>query len=435
MAPRARAPARIAGAYLAALACAVAAPGCRPPRSAPTYPGGSAPSADTLLAAARPPLQAVAVARARIRLGAHRGTLAYLAQLPGRVRGSVTIAGNELLSLSVHEAGYQLVNKLDGLPQGYYEGPAPGDCAVAALVGLALSPAMLARLLLGGAPLPDGARPVEQAWDPEIGAERLVVRATGLEQALWFRAGRDGWRLVRVTTWARGAGGRGARLWTARLSDWRDVGGRMLPGKLELARHDRRRAPAAHITLLDVDPAPPWAPPATAHGAAGGAGSGAHGGDGASERGTGLGGRGRGGGDGAGSGAHPGNGTGASDRGQGGADTATGADDPWGASDGWDEDGGWENEPAPQASPAPGEPEPGASAHRPPGKPQPSPAANTRPMPDAPEPTPTPSRPAARQPRPATAAGDDRSPLVLPAIWRLPVPAALPHRGDLCARH
>ena len=367
---------RIVGPVLLALACAGVATGCRHQPIPPSYPGGVAPAVSELLRAAEPELAAVAVPRAKIRLGAHRGALAYLAEQPGRVRGSVTIAGNELVSLSVHERGYQLVYKLDGLPQGYYEGPAPGDCAVAALVGVALTPRMLARLLLGGAPVPEDARPVDQAWDPKRGAERLTLRSAAVEQDLWFRAVGGGWRFVRAATWARGPSGRGELVWSVELSDWGRFGGRELARELRLERHDLRRAPAARITLQEVETAPPWAEPERSP-TKDGEGGGATGGDGDPED--------------------------------------TGGWDDGGA---WENDEGWENEGEGAQAPPKDTPSAqgqqgatGAPARAEPDRDAPPPAATASPDADASE----------RESE-------------LPPVWRLPVPEGLPHRGDLCAR-
>lgn len=234
------------------------------PTPAP-YANADAPDPAALLAATAPAVSAIAVPRARVKLGAHRGNLAFLAQSPDRFRGSVTIAGNEVVSLSVHERGYHLVYKLDALPTGYYEGP-PAACAVSALLGVGLDAQKLVALVLGGAPTLEDYEVVSQIWDETRGREVLKIRNRTYSQDLAFAYDGGTWRFTEASLFS---GETGARLWTVRHEELGAFDGEILPRRTILSRPGKRREEVVTIELREVVTNPPWAaapPPATTTG-------------------------------------------------------------------------------------------------------------------------------------------------------------------------
>jgi hypothetical protein len=139
---------------------------CRGQPTQAPYEDAAAPATEQLLTQATPPLGAIQVPKAKIREGnGPAGTLMYAATGdPPRFSGSISAAGNELVSLAVNEREYGLrwLSK-QGIAQGFYTGP-PSGCAVQRLLGVALTRQELAQLLLGGAPIVAGAQVVDQRW-------------------------------------------------------------------------------------------------------------------------------------------------------------------------------------------------------------------------------------------------------------------------------
>jgi hypothetical protein len=213
-----------------------------------------------LIQATRPQLQAVAVPDAGIVINrVARGDLALLAQAPGRFRGSVTKAGNELVTLAVHERGYALRYKLDDIPQGFYSGP-PSTCAVEAMLGVPLSYEGLVSLVLGGSPVLDPPYEVlKQKWDRGDGYERLDIANAQYVQELHFGWVSQKWMFQGAIVYRRepGTGERGTKLWSVEHEDFDGVDGVILPRKTRIRSPGRRRENLVVITYRarNLDPA------------------------------------------------------------------------------------------------------------------------------------------------------------------------------------
>jgi hypothetical protein len=211
-----------------------------------------------LIAASRAPLTALAVPRARVRLRAARGQLALLAQAPERLRATVTVAGQELASLALHERGYELIWKLDSLEPGFYAGP-PADCAVATVLGVPLAPRELVAVILGGAPLPSNVEILAQRWDPRRARELLRIRTPRDERELAFAWRGDAWVFTGATAWRIDGAGRATETWTLEHTAWLEREGARVPSQTTLSRPDGRRRERVEITLLELNAAPSWA--------------------------------------------------------------------------------------------------------------------------------------------------------------------------------
>lgn len=355
--------------------------GCRHAVPAP-YGRGQAPASAELLERTGAQLPALQVSKAKVVANrTQRGNLAFLAQAPGRFRGTVDVAGNELVTLAFHEEGYALRYKLDAFPQGFYAGP-PSACSVEALLGVRFDTEGLVDLVLGGAPVIEGPHEVvEQKWDRKHGYERLVIANATLVQELRFGWVGNAWRVVGGQLWERTTTGeRGRRLWTVEHMELEPVGTAWLPSKTKVSAPGKRRDDTVVISYKERDPDPAFAK-------------------------------------------QQGGGTGD------GGDTG---DDPWGddGGDPWEEDaGGWEGEgeatPAGEGegeddggwesggAPAEGEAAPGEGTPEGPVAPPQDTAT-----PAEPEPQPKPVRP---QPKPPT----------IPPQFQLD-PTGLTVRGDLC---
>jgi hypothetical protein len=138
-----------------------------------------------------------------------------VAQAPARFRGSVTIAGQELVTLAFDEQRYGLRTRLDPPPPGFYSGPAD-PCAVEALLGVSIGLADLVAIVLGGGPVPAGSGELvvlEQRWDRRAGVERLRFRVDGSERELRLGWHNGQWRVDGATVWALDGANRGAELW------------------------------------------------------------------------------------------------------------------------------------------------------------------------------------------------------------------------------
>ncbi|RMG94405.1 MAG: hypothetical protein D6705_16335 [Deltaproteobacteria bacterium] len=231
---------------LCGAACVAA---CRP-RDGTDYPRTLVLEDEMVPDVLAPKTDAVQVPRAKIRLGVHRGRLAFLAQRPNRFRGTVTVAGQEVLSLALSELGYQLVDKL-GEPAGYYEGR-DGGCAIARLAGARLRPEAFVSMVCGGAPVAGAFTFARQGYDPQARAEHVVVRDDQGSVDLWLRPATSLAGMPWVVVRARLPGGV-----TARLDGWDRVEGVLLPRHLVLEASDRRQA--LDVQVREVDPHPSWA--------------------------------------------------------------------------------------------------------------------------------------------------------------------------------
>jgi hypothetical protein len=183
-----------------------------------------------------------------------------LAEAPNRFRGTVSKAGNELVTLAFHEHGYALRYKLDGLPMGYYHGP-PDPCAVEAMLAVPLTAEDLVALVLGGAPLIAEPRElVDQSWDRRTGHETLTLANADFVQQLRFAWVDATWRFSGATLWVRaGTGDKGRMLWELVHDRHGLVGSAILPGRTRIRAPRTGKDNFVLIVYSGRDPDPPWA--------------------------------------------------------------------------------------------------------------------------------------------------------------------------------
>ncbi|MBL8946251.1 MAG: hypothetical protein JNK45_24010 [Myxococcales bacterium] len=242
-----------------ALAVGLGVTACKPRPTAAPYAPGQGPKAEALIAGAKPQLDAVAVPDAKVIANrVLRGNLAFLAQEPGRFRGSVQVSGNELVTLALTEEGYALRYKLDAFPTGFYHGP-PSACAVEALLGVALDAEDLVALVLGGAPvIAEPYEIVEQGWDSAAGREAVTIRNGRFVQRLDFAKLGDTWQFAGSKLWQRKPdGSRGAWIWSLAHEDMARHGDAMLPARTRVLAPGKRKDNLLVIQYKsrDLDPA------------------------------------------------------------------------------------------------------------------------------------------------------------------------------------
>ena len=242
-----------------ALAVGLGVTACKPRPTAAPYAPGQGPKAEALIAGAKPQLDAVAVPDAKVIANrVLRGNLAFLAQGPGRFRGSVQVSGNELVTLALTEEGYALRYKLDAFPTGFYHGP-PSACAVEALLGVALDAEDLVALVLGGAPvIAEPYEIVEQGWDSAAGREAVTIRNGRFVQRLDFAKLGDTWQFAGSKLWQRKPdGSRGAWIWSLAHEDMARHGDAMLPARTRVLAPGKRKDNLLVIQYKsrDLDPA------------------------------------------------------------------------------------------------------------------------------------------------------------------------------------
>jgi hypothetical protein len=271
----------------ALLACVLATAGtasCRGRPAEPPYAADQAPEAQALLQLTRPHLSALQVPKAKIRQGRSlAGTLMLAAQAtPPRFAGSITAAGNELVSIAVNEKTYALRWLRDeGLRSGFYSGP-PSACAIERVLGVALSTEDLVALLLGGGPMIADAKIVDQRWE----GDRLRRRETGhpghevvtlqsarevQELRFWWAEGR--WWFGGTSLWRRDGDAR-TWLWSIEHEGLHRVGDHLLPARTLIRRPGRRGEQVVDIAYEQQRPDPP-----ALLGSSGGADAGGDGGD------------------------------------------------------------------------------------------------------------------------------------------------------------
>ena len=367
------------------------------------YGPGQGPAEADLLGLARPQIHALQVPKAKVVLNrALRGNMAFIAESPGRFRGGVEFAGNELVTLAFHEQGYALRYKLDMFPTGFYEGP-PDDCAVQALLGISIDTEALVSLMLGGAPLI--AAPFEvvsQKWSRKKGWEALVIRNDRYVEELRFEWSGSQWQFVGGQLWARNGKETGQRLWEVQHKSLKKHGDVVLPDRTLVSTPTNKRRDDL-VTIIykerNLDPA-------FAKGRSDGGDGGEDGGD-----------------DGA----------------------AEGGDDGWddGGDDGWEEDDEWEDDPpatpaaGAAAQEAQGEAAEGAAAEGAAAEGEAAEGDTAGDEGDAPaEPAPPESEPA---PTEAAPPKKDEGPAKPPAKKDVPevfklIPGNLKVQGDLCHR-
>lgn len=239
----------------------VAACGHKPP-----YRVGEQPASEALLEQTEPQLGAIAVSDAQITLDrVVRAELLMLAQTDSRFRATVNKAGNELVTLAFTEEGYAMRYKLDAIPPGFYSGPAD-PCAVQAVLGVPLSYEGLVALVLGGAPLVEGATVVKQKWDRKQGYEVLTLEGGGFVQELWFAWVGGSWVFSGGQMWEGTADARGRWLWTLEHDKHEKVEGFLLPGRTKVRAPGPKRTHLIVLSYKKRDANPGWAATADATG-------------------------------------------------------------------------------------------------------------------------------------------------------------------------
>ena len=226
----------------------------------PPYRRGQQPQPQLLLEQTAPKLPALTISDASITVNRlYRASAAMLAQTPGRFRGTVTKAGNELVTLAFHENGYALRYKFDQFPQGFYHGP-PHPCAVEAMIGVPFSYEGLVALVLGGAPLLEEPYEVlEQTWDRK-GYEKLIIGNDRFVQELRFAYTGGSWRFTGAVLWQRLPGGdKGPKLWTLHHEELEDVGGVVLPERTSVRAEGPDDDTLVIIRYKERDLNPAWA--------------------------------------------------------------------------------------------------------------------------------------------------------------------------------
>lgn len=205
-----------------------------------------------------------------------RGNLAFLAQEPARFRGSVQVSGNELVTIAVHEEGYALRYKLDAIPAGFYHGPR-SECAIQAVLGIAISQEDLVAAVLGGAPVIAGPHEIlSQGWDTGAGVEKLVIANPGYVEELRFTLTKGSWQFVGARLWRRdGAGKKADKLWQLDHEGLYRVGDAMLPEKTSIRSPGKRNDNLVVISYRERDLDPPFAKSTDDGGVDGGATTGA----------------------------------------------------------------------------------------------------------------------------------------------------------------
>lgn len=233
--------------------------GCRHRIPAP-YARGQGPAASELLDRTGAQLPALQVSKAKVIANRTlRGNLAFIAEAPGRFRGTVDVAGNELVTLAFHEQGYALRYKMDAFPAGYYAGP-PSDCAVEALLGIAFETDGLVDLVLGGAPVLEAPFEIlDQRWEKRGGYEKLLIANDSFVQELRFGWVGSAWRVEGGQLWERNAGQTGRRLWTVEHLELEPQGGVYLPNKTRVSTPGKRRDTSVVINYKERDPDPVFA--------------------------------------------------------------------------------------------------------------------------------------------------------------------------------
>lgn len=236
---------------------------CRPKATAAPYETGHGPDAAMLIAGAKPQLAAIAVPEAKVVANrVLRGNLSFLAQAPGRFRGSVQVSGNELVTLAFTEDGYALRYKLDAFPTGFYHGP-PSACAVEALLGVALDTEDLVALVLGGAPIiAEPYEVAEQKWDANASREAITIHNGTHVQRLEFAWAGDTWRFAGSKLWRRNPdGSKGAWIWSFAHEEMRERGGAVLPARTRVEAPGKRKDNLIVIQYRDRDLDPAFAKP------------------------------------------------------------------------------------------------------------------------------------------------------------------------------
>ncbi len=225
----------------------------------PPYRVGEQPPAESLLQRTEPQLSAIAVPDAQITLDrVVRADLQLLAQADARFRATVTKAGNELVTLAFSENGYAMRYKLDQIPTGFYSGPAD-PCAVKAVLGVPLSYDGLVALVLGGAPIIEGATLAKQKWDRKRGYEVLTLAGSGYVQELWFAWVDGGWVFSGGQLWEGTPEAKGSWLLTFEHDRHELVGGVLLPGRTKVQAPGKKRNHLIVLSYKDRVVNPPWA--------------------------------------------------------------------------------------------------------------------------------------------------------------------------------
>ncbi|MDZ4697231.1 MAG: hypothetical protein SGI86_18990 [Deltaproteobacteria bacterium] len=167
-----------------------------------------------------------------------RATVLMLVARDGRLRfeAEVSLKGT-VAALATDGVRYDFV---DMDRQRMEHGPA---CAynVATLVRIPLEPKEIAGVLLGDAPVGEGATALDVGWDESLGTDVLHLREVvhGESRELWVFMKRidsaRGYAIVRV----EGATGRNSKHFSVGYEDFKQTGGLLLPDRIRFAEPGR----------------------------------------------------------------------------------------------------------------------------------------------------------------------------------------------------
>lgn len=238
-----------------ALACMALPSGCRLGASTrPPYGKATPPSPAQLHDALQPRVSELQVFKAKVRDEmTPSAQFAALIQAPGRIHAALFLKGQEIMSLVANERGYGLrYNFNRGLAPGYYHGP-KDRCAVQTFLGAPIEIDDLISILLGGGPSSFRADAVlEQGWDSEVGAERVVFydrrRARSLvAHFLW----RDNQWVLYSATGYHYQGGAATWEWGVRHLQFGKIpGAPLLPSKIKIGRIERGMRRFLELSIL-----------------------------------------------------------------------------------------------------------------------------------------------------------------------------------------
>jgi len=220
------------------LACALVA-GCAATAPQPRPPGQAAPPPSALVEALQKRQQALRTLEIETRTTSWlsgdrvRATVPMLVDRAGRLRFEAEVAvQGTVAALTVNGREFAL---LDLQNHVFHKGPAcPTN--VARLIPIPLLPEEIAAILLGDAPLGEGARGVEVGWDGKKQADVLAVERTAAGAAatqLWItmKKGATGYDVLAVEGQSPGATGR----WRVSYEDLVRAEGFTMPNLIKFA--------------------------------------------------------------------------------------------------------------------------------------------------------------------------------------------------------
>lgn len=238
-----------------ALALVALPSGCRLGGSTRSpYAKSNPPSPAQLHKALQPRVPQLQILKAKVRDEmTPSAQFAGLIQAPNRIHAALFLKGQEIMSLVANERGYGLrYNFNRGLAPGYYHGP-KDRCAVQTFLGAPIEVEDLISILLGGGPSSFRADAVlEQGWDRDVGAERVVFydrrRARSLvAHFLW----RDNQWVLYSATGYHYQSGVATWEWGVRHQQFGKIpGAPLLPSKIKIGRIEGGMRQFLELTIL-----------------------------------------------------------------------------------------------------------------------------------------------------------------------------------------